>query len=173
MTLDARVDRRQFLRVTAIAGGGLLLGTILDFGSGSELLAADAPKAPVGEFLPNAFIRLAPDGSVTINGPAGFSTPATFVRLETTTDPTVQTAVYSFPAPGGAWDSGDNGQYIIRLDKSVRDDFGNSTGNRTTARNALTSKPLALDSAYTSRMSSEIVFFSSSSRSIRSTQALS
>jgi hypothetical protein len=65
MTLDARVDRRQFLRVSAIAGGGLLLGTILDFGSGTDLLAADAPKAP-GEFSPNAFIRLSPDGSVTI-----------------------------------------------------------------------------------------------------------
>jgi isoquinoline 1-oxidoreductase beta subunit len=66
MTLDARVDRRQFLRVSALAGGGLLLGTFLDFGSGTELLAAGAPKAPAGEFSPNAFIRLAPDGSVTI-----------------------------------------------------------------------------------------------------------
>jgi isoquinoline 1-oxidoreductase subunit beta len=65
MTLDARVDRRQFLRVSALAGGGLLLGTILDFGSGADLLAAESPKAR-GEFSPNAFIRLSPDGSVTI-----------------------------------------------------------------------------------------------------------
>ncbi|PYP80746.1 MAG: xanthine dehydrogenase family protein molybdopterin-binding subunit [Gemmatimonadetes bacterium] len=66
MTLDARVDRRQFLRVSALAGGGLLLGTILDFGAGTELFAADAPKVPGGEFSPNAFIRLSRDGSVTI-----------------------------------------------------------------------------------------------------------
>ncbi|HKP15220.1 MAG TPA: molybdopterin cofactor-binding domain-containing protein [Gemmatimonadaceae bacterium] len=66
MTLDARVDRRQFLRVSALAGGGLLLGTILDFGAASELFAADPSKAPAGEFSPNAFIRLSPDGSVTI-----------------------------------------------------------------------------------------------------------
>ena len=66
MTLDARVDRRQFLRVSALAGGGLLLGTILDFGSGADLLAAEAPRAPGSEFSPNVFIRLSPDGSVTI-----------------------------------------------------------------------------------------------------------
>src|SRR5215212_2093658 len=66
MTLNARVDRRQFLRVSALAGGGLLLGTILDSTGAAELLAAAAPKPPAGEFSPNAFIRLAPDGSVTI-----------------------------------------------------------------------------------------------------------
>ena len=36
------------------------------FGSRGELLAADVSKAPAGEFSPNAFIRLTPDGSVTI-----------------------------------------------------------------------------------------------------------
>ena len=66
MTLDARVDRRQFLRVSALAGGGLLLGTFLDLSGSEELLAAGASKAPAGEFTPNAFIRLSPDGSVTI-----------------------------------------------------------------------------------------------------------
>ena len=66
MTLDARVDRRQFLRVSAIAGGGLLLGTFVDLSGTDELLAAAASKAPAAEFTPNAFIRLSPDGSVTI-----------------------------------------------------------------------------------------------------------
>ena len=66
MTLDARLDRRQFLRVSALAGGGLLLGTLLDSTGAPELFAAGAPKAPAGDFVPNAFIRLSPDGSVTI-----------------------------------------------------------------------------------------------------------
>src|SRR5688572_21573553 len=66
MTLDARVDRRQFLRVSAIAGGGLLLGTFLDVSSAGELLAAGTPRRPAADFTPNAFIRLSPDGSVTI-----------------------------------------------------------------------------------------------------------
>jgi isoquinoline 1-oxidoreductase subunit beta len=66
MTFDARLDRRQFLRVSALAGGGLLLGTLLDSTGAPELFAAGAPKAPAGDFVPNAFIRLSPDGSVTI-----------------------------------------------------------------------------------------------------------
>ena len=70
MTLDTRVDRRQFLRVTAITGGGLLLGTLIDsFGAATALASAPgtAPFTPhVGEFAPNAFIRITPDGAVTI-----------------------------------------------------------------------------------------------------------
>jgi isoquinoline 1-oxidoreductase beta subunit len=69
VTLDTRVDRRQFLRVTALTGGGLLLGTILDsVGASSALAASGAASSapPVGEFSPNAFIRITPDGIVTI-----------------------------------------------------------------------------------------------------------
>jgi isoquinoline 1-oxidoreductase beta subunit len=57
------VDRRAFLRVTAVAGGGLLLGSWL------EPVAAELGRravAPVSGFEPNAFIRIMPDGAVTI-----------------------------------------------------------------------------------------------------------
>jgi isoquinoline 1-oxidoreductase beta subunit len=64
VTFNARVDRRQFLRVTALAGGGLLLGTVLDpFGA---VPALGASPGSAGEFTPNAFIRMTPDGVVTI-----------------------------------------------------------------------------------------------------------
>ncbi len=62
-TLTRGVARRDFLRVTALAGGGLLLGTWLDFGTMGVLEAAE-PNAV--NFEPNAFIRISPDGSVTI-----------------------------------------------------------------------------------------------------------
>jgi isoquinoline 1-oxidoreductase beta subunit len=54
------LDRRSFLRVTALAGGGLLIATRLD--AVAEALAQDAAAT----FTPNAFIRITPDGVVTI-----------------------------------------------------------------------------------------------------------
>ncbi|MBL8996564.1 MAG: molybdopterin-dependent oxidoreductase [Gemmatimonadales bacterium] len=57
-----RFDRRDFLRVTSLAGGGLLLGTWLDFGAVGALGAAEVAD----EFMPNAFIRIAPNGAITI-----------------------------------------------------------------------------------------------------------
>ena len=56
------VDRRSFLRVTAAAGGGMLLSVYLDPLSASQ---AQAPH-PSDGFTPNAFIRIAANGVITI-----------------------------------------------------------------------------------------------------------
>ena len=72
MTLAA-IDRRSFLRVTAIAGGGMMIAAYIDpaelFGQGRQ---GGPPPPPL---VPNAFIRIAPDGKVTIitDGLAQFS----------------------------------------------------------------------------------------------------
>jgi isoquinoline 1-oxidoreductase beta subunit len=63
MDTNARVDRRSFLRVTALAGGGLLLGSYLKVFDSADAFAATPGAA---EFMPNAFIRMTPDGIVTI-----------------------------------------------------------------------------------------------------------
>jgi len=63
MTTNARVDRRSFLRVTALAGGGVLLGSYLKVFDSVDAYAATPGAA---EFAPNAFIRMTPDGIVTI-----------------------------------------------------------------------------------------------------------
>lgn len=55
-------DRRDFLRVTTLAGGGILLGTWLEFGAVGVLGATEV----VEEFMPNAFIRIMPSGAITI-----------------------------------------------------------------------------------------------------------
>ncbi|HEY6825630.1 MAG TPA: molybdopterin cofactor-binding domain-containing protein [Gemmatimonadaceae bacterium] len=62
-TTETRVDRRSFLRVTAIAGGGILLGSYLKFGDTAEAFAAGTAAA---ETAIGNFIRITPDGIVTI-----------------------------------------------------------------------------------------------------------
>ncbi|MDQ6885788.1 MAG: xanthine dehydrogenase family protein molybdopterin-binding subunit [Gemmatimonadota bacterium] len=62
MDTTTRVSRREFLRVTSIVGGGILLATYLP-----SLGAAAEPWPPTSpDFAPNAFIRITPDGIVTI-----------------------------------------------------------------------------------------------------------
>ena len=64
METTKRVSRRQFLRVTGIAGGGMLLATYIPFfDTASDAFAAEPTAA---DFIPNAFIRISPSGAVTI-----------------------------------------------------------------------------------------------------------
>jgi isoquinoline 1-oxidoreductase beta subunit len=54
------VSRRDFVVVLAVAGGGMLLGCRVD----NRRASTDTPD--VGELAPNAFIRVRPDGRVTL-----------------------------------------------------------------------------------------------------------
>src|SRR6185295_17512726 len=63
-THDAsRVTRRDFLRVSAIAGGGILLASYLEPLNAAESLGSAFPAA---DATLNAFIRITPDGIITI-----------------------------------------------------------------------------------------------------------
>ncbi|OAI11780.1 hypothetical protein A1507_19830 [Methylomonas koyamae] len=69
MTVDTPINpaRRDFLKTSAIAGGGLVLGFYFDVASGAgKVLAKSNNQDQAGEFRPNAFIRIAPDGKVTL-----------------------------------------------------------------------------------------------------------
>lgn len=55
----AGIDRRAFLKIATIAGGGLMLAFRLD-----AAVAADA--ASPSALAPNAFLRIAPDGAIVI-----------------------------------------------------------------------------------------------------------
>jgi len=61
--LNQRLDRRNFLRVSTAAGGGILLTLYSD--PVAELFG-QAPQTPLPTFIPTAFIRVATDGIVTI-----------------------------------------------------------------------------------------------------------
>ena len=56
-------SRRDFLRNSALAGGGLVLGSFWSLGANAELTIS---KTKDGGFAPSAFIRIASDGSVTL-----------------------------------------------------------------------------------------------------------
>ena len=57
-----QVNRRQFLHVSALAGGGVLLATSFEPLARLEGMA----QSQSGDFAPNAYIKLTPDGYVTI-----------------------------------------------------------------------------------------------------------
>jgi isoquinoline 1-oxidoreductase subunit beta len=61
MTPTTAIDRRHFFRVSAAAGGGLLIATYLE-----PLEALTQVPAATWAFAPNAFIRIATSGAVTI-----------------------------------------------------------------------------------------------------------
>jgi isoquinoline 1-oxidoreductase beta subunit len=60
MNTSLTLNRREFLKATAAAGGGLLIGLYLP----GRIEAATSQAA--AEFTPNAFLRIAPDNTVTV-----------------------------------------------------------------------------------------------------------
>lgn len=67
--LSRPIDRRSFLKMSSLAGGGLMLGFY--FRGTTDLLAADpivnaSKDLPPGDFIPGAYIRISPTGAVTL-----------------------------------------------------------------------------------------------------------
>ncbi len=60
--MTATLDRRTFLKVSAAAGGGLIIGGYVSSLAGEGAGAAEA----AGVFEPNIWVRIAPDDTVTI-----------------------------------------------------------------------------------------------------------
>jgi len=60
-----RLDRRSFLRVSAAAGGGLLLTFYSD---PLDTVFAQTPQPPTSNFVPTAFVHISPENIFTITG---------------------------------------------------------------------------------------------------------
>jgi|CZKI01.1.fsa_nt_gi isoquinoline 1-oxidoreductase beta subunit len=63
--LEAPLGRRSFLKIVTMAGGGLVLGYYVRPEARADAAKADVKNAE-GSFAPNAFIRIGPDGTVTV-----------------------------------------------------------------------------------------------------------
>ena len=67
------------------------------------------------------------NADITVSGPNGFSQVAELVSVNASNDGTPLTATYRITAPGGIWDSDNNGTYQISLNPDeVTDVSGNS-----------------------------------------------
>ncbi len=65
MTPKTELDRRSFLKATLVAGGTLVLGVSLPIRTRAEE-RFNLPSEPAADFKPNAFIKISPDGKVTV-----------------------------------------------------------------------------------------------------------
>jgi isoquinoline 1-oxidoreductase beta subunit len=59
----AGVSRRDFLKVSALAGGGLMISFYQPLSANAEVLTAGEP------FAPNAFLKITTEGLVTLVNP--------------------------------------------------------------------------------------------------------
>jgi isoquinoline 1-oxidoreductase subunit beta len=64
-TLGTPIGRRSFLRLATVAGGGLILGYYVRPSGMAQVAKPDVERTD-GLFIPNAFIRIAADGGVTV-----------------------------------------------------------------------------------------------------------
>ncbi|MBX7103985.1 MAG: right-handed parallel beta-helix repeat-containing protein [Gemmataceae bacterium] len=63
-------------------------------------------------------------GDVRVTGPGGFNVLATFTGVDVNSDGSPRIATYSFSAPGGTWDAGDNGAYSVSIEPNQVADTG-------------------------------------------------
>ncbi|KUJ86188.1 hypothetical protein AVO45_04310, partial [Ruegeria marisrubri] len=73
-------------------------------------------------------------GDITVTGPGG-ALSVTGVSLDTANDGTPRTATYTVAAPGGSWDSADDGAYTVAL---LAGEVADTSGNTVAANANLT-----------------------------------
>jgi isoquinoline 1-oxidoreductase beta subunit len=62
-----QIDRRQFIKISGLVGGGLMVASALD--TAEAMASSTAALAPAAEFAPNVFVSIAPSGAVTLVAP--------------------------------------------------------------------------------------------------------
>jgi hypothetical protein len=82
-------------------------------------------------YTDNTAVRVSTIGEsdLYVSGPNGFSNVVEFSGFDVASDGTQRTAVYALSAPGGTWDSSDNGVYVIHLREDEVTDTANNAAD--------------------------------------------
>ena len=64
--MEKQTGRRDFLKAAALGGAGLVIGFRVEPGLLGRGAMAAAAAEPPGGFVPNAFVRIAPDSTITV-----------------------------------------------------------------------------------------------------------
>src|SRR5207247_11324900 len=62
-TMNKQLDRRSFIKISALAGGGILIGFYTENGLLAQQRGAAPPVTPIN---PNTYIKVHPDNTFTI-----------------------------------------------------------------------------------------------------------
>lgn len=102
-----------------------LLGTAVTDTAPPTAMLLGTPTAEAGNTTTSFTVRYADDraidirrvnfGDIRVTGPGGFVQTAAFYGLDVNFNGPLRNATYFISAPGGAWDSTDNGFYAIEL----------------------------------------------------------
>jgi hypothetical protein len=109
-TIDRLAPQAGQLNVAAVVAGGADLTFTVVF---SDNLAVSAASLATG--------------AIQVSGPGGFTQAAELLGVSPSGDGAPRTATYRLTAPGGVWNSADNGDYSVGLAAGqVRDTVGNT-----------------------------------------------
>ncbi|MBD1909288.1 right-handed parallel beta-helix repeat-containing protein [Leptolyngbya sp. FACHB-8] len=123
----ARVDYVEFIPVSAPPADTTAPTAAL---TASNITAASSnSKTFTVAYSDNAGIDASTidNADVRVTGPNGFSQTATLVSVNSTTDGTPRTATYQVNAPGGSWDSADNGTYSVAMQTGAVNDTSDNS----------------------------------------------
>lgn len=124
-TTASALTRRRFLEVSALVGGGLLVGCRIDKGPSGSSAAARA-KRTARPFTPNAWVAIGSDGSITLTchrnemGQDVHTSLAMLIAEELEVDPR-SVRVVQAPADAAAYTNALLGAQITGGSTSVRD----------------------------------------------------
>ncbi len=134
-TTDAasRLARRAFLKASAALGAGL---TLAIYDSGALAQAAKAAASAAAPFAPNAFLRIAPDNSVTIVAKHGGLGQGIYTGLARLVGDELDAAWGQERVEGGAADAARYENLLFEGDQGTGGSSGIANASRSIARRA-------------------------------------